>query len=277
MTNVELGIEGFENVVLTGMTKRQAFKEQAISRMGETKLNNTGSLMTIDEYNNSNDIWVRFIEKGNMVHTSYRHFVSGNVKDIYAKSVFGIGFLGEGIYKPKVNEKFAPQYVAWKSMLSRAYSDKVHEKRPTYIGVTVCQEWLCFQNFAKWYDENYYEIDNHKTHLEKDIISKNNKLYSPQTVIFVPSFINSLFTKRDSLRGEYYIGVRRVGKKYTAQCSKNKSEKIHLGTFDTPEEAFYAYKEFKEQLIKGIANEYEGRIPDQLFNAMHTYTVEIND
>lgn len=40
-------------------------------------------------------------------------------------------------------------------MLQRCYNNK----QLSYFDCEVCDEWLCFQNFAKWYEENYYEIE----------------------------------------------------------------------------------------------------------------------
>ena len=52
---------------------------------------------------------------------------------------------------------------------------------------------------------------------------------------------------------------------------------ITIGTFNTPEEAFYAYKQFKENYIKEVADEYKDRIPQMLYEAMYRYEVEITD
>jgi hypothetical protein len=165
-------------------------------------------------------------------------------------------------------------------MLARCYSEKFHEKQPTYIGCTVCEEWHNFQNYAKWYDENYYEVDGYKMNLDKDILVKGNKIYSPETCVFVPDFINLLFVNRKQYRGSLPVGVKvctKNPKKYEAQCRNNTGKRIYLGYYDSPEEAFQYYKEFKENLIKETAKEYEDRIPHTLFNAMCNYVVEISD
>lgn len=43
--------------------------------------------------------------------------------------------------------------------------------------------------------------------LDKDILFKHNKIYSPEKCCFVPSCISCLFTKSDKARGNYLIGV----------------------------------------------------------------------
>ena len=116
--------------------------------------------------------------------------------------------------------------------------------------------------------------------LDKDILIKGNKVYSPDTCVFVPQNINKLFIKRDSSRGEFPIGVHyyKRNKKFGVVCSfGNSSSSAYLGLYDTPEEAFQVYKTFKENQIKQIANEYIDIIPTKLYQAMIEYEVEYDD
>ena len=56
-----------------------------------------------------------------------------------------------------------------------------------------------------------------------------------------------------------------------------KKHRHHIGNYHTEEEAFCAYKKFKEEYIKCVANEYKDLIPNKLYKAMMEYEVEIND
>lgn len=47
--------------------------------------------------------------------------------------------------------------------------------------------------------------------------------------------------------------------------------------FDTLEEAFYSYKNFKERYIKQVANEYKDKIPQKVYDAMYRYEIKITD
>ena len=113
--------------------------------------------------------------------------------------------------------------------------------------------------------------------LDKDILNKGNKVYSPDTCVYVPQSINSLFTKSDKVRGEYPIGVYKQKDKYVAQLNKGNGKQIYLGSYSTPEEAFQAYKQAKEEYIKEVANEYKDKIPYRLYEALMNYEVEIDD
>lgn len=168
-------------------------------------------------------------------------------------------------------------YCTWISMLSRCYDNRLQNlKWKTYIGCSVCDEWLTLSNFKLWYEDpnNGYQEG---YHLDKDILLKGNKVYSPDTCCFVPTEINSLFTKTDSLRGRYPIGV--IATPHNKFVAKLSGQRIYLGVFDTPELAFLAYKNAKEQQIKELAEKYfkEGKITERVYDALMKYEVEITD
>ena len=192
--------------------------------------------------------------------------------------VYGIGIYNEGKFKSKENGKQTKVYTTWKNMLRRCTDIEYKEKYPTYYGVTCSNEWKYFQNFAEWFNENYYNIEGQKMCLDKDILYKGNKIYSSKTCIFVPNEINSLFTKGNGSRGEFPIGVSyfKQTDKFMAQCRAN-GKVVKLGCFKTVEEAFFKYKQFKEQYIKEVANKYKNQIPIKLYEAMIQYTVEYDD
>ena len=170
------------------------------------------------------------------------------------------------------------------SMLKRCYDEEYHKKEPTYIDCEVCEEWLNYQNFAKWFYKNYYEISNEKMCLDKDILIKGNKIYSPQTCIFVPNRINNLFVKSNNTRGEYPIGISYHKRKSGNDClrvditlTNGKRKLLGLFSFNEIEKAFIYYKTEKEKIIKQVADEYKDLIPIELYDAMYKYEVEITD
>ena len=59
---------------------------------------------------------------------------------------------------------------------------------------------------------------------------------------------------RKAVNSNCLIGVTDNGRgRYVSKIMTN-SEQRYLGTFNTPEEAFYVYKEAKEDYIKEVAN-----------------------
>ena len=249
-----------------------------IDRTGEVGVNNDGERITIIRYGNCDDIDVEF-EDGTIVeHRTYDNFLRGKISNPYFPSAFGVGYMGIGEFKSKdENGKHTKCYNAWHNMLKRCYYSKYQEKNTTYENCTVCKEWHNYQVYAKWHNENYYEIEGQTMTLDKDILNKGNKGYSTETCVFTPQFINVLFTKRDTERGEYPIGVSKNGNKFKALLNKGDGKQIYLGTFDTPEQAFLAYKKAKEEYIKEVAEKWKSQIPQKLYDAMMNYEVEIDD
>lgn len=250
-------------------------------RLGETVIQNCGEVAVIVEYVNSQDITVQFKATGELVKTRYDKFVGGNIKSHFTPSVYGVGTTGLESTVDENGEKL-DSYACWKEMLKRCYSAKYQEKNQTYKGCRVCDEWLYYPNFKKWYDNNYYKIENRTSQLDKDVLIKGNKVYSPDTCVFVPKFINTLFIKCQKSRGELPIGVHyhKPNKKYIAGLSVFKDGKRtekHLGYFDTADKGFEAYKKAKEEYIKEVADEYKDKIPAKLYEAMYSYEVSIDD
>lgn len=257
-----------------------------LNRIGEVKCNKWGSKMTIIEYINYGDILVQFNDdchNNYIVKSSYGEFKKGSIKSPYDKSVYKIGYIGEGKYKTGFNYNITAQYSTWHSMMQRCYDTKFQENNLTYIGCTVCKEWLSYQNFAQWYDRNYYELDKQRMDIDKDILIKGNKIYSPETCVFVPHCINDLFVKNNINRGKLPIGVsydkEKDRYKVTASCN---SKQIFIGRWKTMQDdkTFIEYKKTKEKIIKQMADEYKNKYPQfpkKLYNAMYTYEVEITD
>lgn len=165
-----------------------------IDRIGEIGINHQGCKMEIVEYNNANDLTIKFLEYDNsFVKSRYNKFNKGNVDNPFYPTVQGIGYIG--YTNASKNGKHKESYNVWRDMLSRCYNKREQSKKPSYIGCEVCEEWLCFETFEKWYNENYYNLENEPLNLDKDILFSNNKIYSPKTCLLVPKRINQLFIR----------------------------------------------------------------------------------
>ena len=257
--------------------------EYAKGKIGEESINIQGLKMTIVSYRNFNDIDIIF-ENGHIKNNvRYDTFKNGQIKDHNIPTVYGVGIVGD----EKISKDGKPfkEYRMWNSMLQRCFSIEEKKKKPNYINTDCCDEWLYYPNFKKWMlsQENYktlLELDE-EICLDKDIMIKGNNIYSPQTCCLVPKNINSLFTKHTRGRGVCPIGVsyqKRIGK-YIARCNDGFNHELHLGYYQNVNDAFNAYKEFKESVIKKIA-QYEltkGTITKQCYDAMLKYKVDITD
>ena len=155
-------------------------------------------------------------------------------------------------------------YAVWNHMLERCYSKKYLESYPSYIGTSVCREWVYATAFKSWMEQQEW----HDKSLDKDIISPGSKLYSPETCAFVLPATNTFVVACDTIRGDYPIGVclyKRTGK-YIAQCRNPfTEERGHLGYFSTPEDAHEAWRKRKHDLAQLVAaKESDPRVVEAL-------------
>ena len=171
------------------------------------------------------------------------------------KLVFGMG-INDADYKLShrevINNKRkmlwrCPFYTSWAGMLKRCYSQRYHEKFPTYVGCLVCDEWLTFSKFKLWMETQDWQGQ----HLDKDILIQDNKIYSPQTCVFVSGGLNSFMLSNDKIRGKYLIGVYSPinSEKFLAQCKNPFTKNTeYLGSFTDQYEAHEAWRKHKHEI-----------------------------
>ena len=239
--------------------------------------------MKIIEYNGTNDIVIEFQdEHKTKIHTRYEHFMSGSIKNPYYPEVCGVGMIGTK-YPSRINNIKTKEYTTWHRMIRRSFDIALKERQPTYKEVTCCKEWLLYENFYEWLhsQENFDKwFNGERWNLDKDILIKKNKVYSPKTCCLVPNTVNTLFVKNDADRGDLPIGVgKRKGAFFVQFSNSLENGHEYLGTYQTKEEAFLAYKHRKEEVIKHVAEiEYSKcNITKECYEAMMDYEVEITD
>lgn len=195
--------------------------------------------------------------------------------------------------KDKKTARNKKAYNVWRGMIDRCFDEKVKntKKALSYKDASCCEEWLSFENFYDWLSnqENFDKwLTGNRWNLDKDIIIKGNKVYSPETCCLVPNYVNVLFTKSSATRGDLPIGVHYNKGRYIARvsmrgnddrCTDSGRYRKHLGGYSSPEEAFMAYKKEKEEHIKQVAQEEydKGNITKKCYDAMMSYKVEIDD
>lgn len=226
------------------------------------------------DYSGALNVTIKFDDGSIRENISKTDVEKGCVKNWYRKYDHG-RYLGEPI------EHSVRTIRIWSGMFDRCYNKNELLKHPNYIGCEICEEWFCFNNFAKWYNDNQWGNEL-LLEVDKDIRIKRNKIYSPNTCILAPHRINALFVHsvdssyRNGLIGTY---LNQNGS-YTAQCNTGSKSNRNLGSYKTEIEAFKAYKQAKEKYIKQIADEYNDKykdFPKELYDAMYNYIVEETD
>lgn len=236
--------------------------------------NNYGDVVVL-EYINRENVRLKFMDTGNERCAWMNDIKKGNIKDMDAPSVYGVGIVSKSMKEYTI--KYQKESKLWGGMLERCYSGTSLAVRKTYKGCAVSDCWKYFSNFKDWCDTQKY-LHEEGFSLDKDILVKGNKVYSPETCCIVPHEINSLFTKTNSKRGDTPIGVHLRKKTNTYIAYLNKcGKRVNLGTFKTSTEAFQAYKHEKEKYIKEVADKYKEVIDPKVHGAMYAWTVDIDD
>lgn len=178
----------------------------------------------------------------------------------HRKPVYGIGINdADYVVTITVNGRLerCPFYSVWVHMFQRCYSEKFHEYRPTYKGCSVVKEWLVFSNFREWMVGQDWEGNQ----LDKDILYRGNKLYSPLTCCFVSRQINGLLFDRCSAKRLLPVGVsyNKRDSKYRSLMRKN-GKFTHIGSFATPESAHAEYIKAKSAYVLEVAKTQPSRV-----------------
>jgi hypothetical protein len=189
--------------------------------------------------------------------------------------IYGVG-VNDYAGVVKENGVLMPAYHCWCHLLERCYDEKALNKRPGYRDVYVADEWLQFTQFKAWYDSNYRD----GYVLDKDIIIRKNRIYSPDACAFVPVHINNIILDTKAARGNCPIGItfRKDVNKYSARVTQY-GKRVYLGHFESQLDAFAAYKKEKEQHVKDVAYDYysKGMIGKRVYDALLTFEVMIDD
>lgn len=156
-------------------------------KQGSIHSTNSCGDIEVLSYSSWDDVVVKFLNTGTEIKTRSDKVRAGGIKDPCKPVVYGVGFMGVGTYVGGTGTggKHSRVYKIWHNMFKRCYSGRY----PTYADCTVRPDWHNFQNFAKWYEENYPN-DGGKWDLDKDIKVDGNKVYGPELCIFVTPFEN---------------------------------------------------------------------------------------
>ena len=173
---------------------------------------------------------VKFLKTGYITSARYDTIKTGNINDPYYPKILGVACLGESRDGTSLNMYM---YDRWRNMINRCY-DICNEYYYAYggAGVTVCQRWLCYANYIEDIPNlpGYNDMINNphiKYHLDKDILQQgipsNQKVYSPETCMFVPAAENSYQVAIDHFneRGNNYFNVEKHYNAYNVKLQIN--------------------------------------------------------
>ena len=237
-------------------------------KVGDIFYSNSGSKLMVVEVNKQADVLIAFQDNYRyLVRTTAKCVRAGILRNPYQPSVYGVGFMGAGRHKSTGDHGKSKAYGIWTGMLKRCYGDDIVKSPKSYDGVTVCEDWHCYQNFAEWYESHKFYGKGYD--IDKDLLVEGNKIYSPETCTLVPKDVNQIITDGGArIRGDM-MGITFVGSKnkFCAKISiKGKSK--NLGYYEDPVEARVVYLKSKAKYIRDTAIEYHGKIEPKVFDRL---------
>ena len=232
--------------------------KQTHNFIGQTNINSKGFKMTIISYQGYRNIIVQF-EDGSTTRTSINHWKEGNVTHPkYGKMYHNIGYVDYTI-EDISTVKLEPSYNMWRGMIDRCYGNHKGNNK-VYIGCSVDSEWHNYTNFKQWYNKNFYQIPGEKMELDKDIKIMGNKIYSTNTCLIVPSYINCWFVKHRTNELAQGVSWHPPGNKHYRVTALPKHQ-----LYETLEEASEAFQNYKQQVIQKYLIKNEEYFPKEVY------------
>lgn len=240
---------------LTHEKCRQLNEESDTKTPGERFILSSGRSATVISYRGCYEIVIEMTGSGQRAVTESSHLRKGKVRDRYARSVHGVGYIGQGDMSAKDGS-----YETWVSLLNRCYSVSYQRKRPSNVDATVCDAWHDLKTFQQWYSKQPnsclqgFEVDKDSRRMND---CEGPDQYNSDTCEIVPSSVNKLITDTDSAHGALPKGVTRIGQRFRARVRDPmlRTNK-HLGYYGTVEEAHAAYCRGKSEIVKRVALEH---------------------
>ena len=208
-------------------------------------------------------VLIRFIESEYETETDMSLLCKNPVPiiDYLSPTLCGVGIIGYAI--PKNNKSM---YNRWSGMIRRCY-DRNYTEYINYgdKGVTVCERWKRFDYFLEDIVKlpGYEDMINNphiKYQLDKDILQQgipiNQKVYSPETCIWVPININimqKIIDNKDNYSNPYFGVYSTNGGNYRVTITHN-GEYANLGTYSNPIAAANSYNYYCQSLGLPVLN-----------------------
>lgn len=215
--------------------------------VGDICMNNQGCLLEILNIRSKSEVKVIFLDKNQYTCvTSLESLRDGGVRNVYHRSVFGVGFIGD--FSEGSDTEV---YRIWQQMLRRCYSEEWLRKYKSYSGCTVCEEWHNLSNFNKWFI-NQKRKGKYKQgwQLDKDLVG-NSKNYCPENCLFLPEEVNQSLV---SFSKSKVIMKQKEGYCYYARIG---GVEARSPKFPTKEEALDHYMTARSTNIQKLLDKYK--------------------
>jgi len=157
-------------------------------------------------------------------------------------------------------------FSVWNDMVRRV-TDTGRRKSKAYAFASICEDWYEFEKFSAWYVGYTHRKEGWV--LDKDLLGNGSKIYSPETCCFIPHELNQMMVScRVDSKG--MPGVFPVRGKFCARV-RARNVQHHIGTYETPDQAYSAYLDAKSSFLVAEAEKHQGDLPPAVMTAIRSF------
>lgn len=237
-------------------------------RVGQVYPTTKGGDVTVKRIGrDSHDIIVQFNDKRKyrkVVHL--RSLIKGHIRNPYTPNTFGVGYLGVGPYMTRKDSEEGVAYATWYAIMKKCYGPN-----PTH---TVDECWHKYQNFARWHNKQIKPTES-KYFININLIHHKNKHYSARTAFLLPLETMKRFSPPAITGSVYPAGVSK--QRVTSSRVKASIGKVHLGTYNTADEAHMAYQREIEKRLYKTADKFKDELEPRAYALLKEWQYTIYD
>jgi len=143
-----------------------------------------------------------------------------------------------------------PYYIKWQQVVRRCVSHEYKSKRPN-VYAELCDDWNYFSKFKDWMSKQQWA----NKEIDKDLLVRGNRKYSPETCIFVEPRVNSFINDTRSKLTNLPKGCSKQanGKIIVQVRDWESGKRLYVGTFANVELAQVAWLQAKHRLSCALA------------------------
>lgn len=184
------------------------FEDPSKAIIGHIFKTNGGDLIKIIEYKNYNNVVYQFMDEYEYIgSTTMQNIRKGQVRNPYKRDSIG-AYIGVCDYAGK---EYKWLYSKWQNMVYRGTGAKSKYKYSSTNGYIdnyvdnggICDEWMCYANFANWYMDRFSKMNQTFDYaINKDLLyilycdsTNGYRFYSPETVEIIPFELHDIIVR----------------------------------------------------------------------------------
>lgn len=175
------------------------------------------------------------------------------------------GYINRSHSKDKnINISYEKSYTLWERLIQ---IDRGNEGNNAN---SLCEQWKQYENFKKWYDENFYEMDNEKLEFSYKFWDVNNDIISPETSVLIPTEINKIIRNLiKSVKTGLMLNVNVQKNLYTIRMFGES-----IASSDNKEEIYEIRRVIFKRQMMDFAEKYKGIVPDKIYDRLLNFELK---